>query len=287
MYEIYRVCSELASVFSASSQRRLSSRRRRPGPLAADACKRLPGARIHDKSGSYTGQANNHVRTSNRDIAAHIGVEVLFILQRSGLHGVTIASPPVASVASHDDTHFPIQPTMPGDPRRRHAAAPLTHCNSPPAAEPSVPFRDPASELKLRRPVKALSGRPSGLPATTHSCQENADAETRPEIFAATAAGRSRHPRADGERTAGPAPAACPPRPRGQPRLPLAQRRSPGSWRGPFSGPTLGSLSLASQGGQRTMTRNAAVGEGAVAGLGWQERGLPSAAARGKPRRAS
>jgi hypothetical protein len=38
---------------------------------------------------------------------------------------------------------------------------------------------------------------------------------------------------------------------------------------------------------QCTITRNAAVGEGAVAGLGWQERGLPSAAARGKPRRAS
>jgi hypothetical protein len=46
-------------------------------------------------------------------------------------------------------------------------------------------------------------------------------------------------------------------------------------------------LSLTSRGGQRTMTRNAAVGEGAVAGLGWQERGLPSAAARGKARRAS
>ena len=81
-----------------------------------------------------------------------------------------------------------------------------------------------------------------------------------------------------------------PPLPRGQrrqPRHPVVQRRSPGSWRGPFSGPTLGSLSLTSRGGQRTMTRNAAVGEGAVAGLGWQERGLPSAAARGKARRAS
>ena len=178
MYEIYRVCSELASVFSASSQRQLSSLRRRPGVWRRTRESAYREPRIHDKSDSYTGQANNHVRTSDRDIAAHIGVDVLFILQRSGLRAVTIVDPPVASVASHDNTHFPIQPTMPGDPRRKHAAASLTRCNSPPAAEPSAPFRDPASELKLRRPVKALSGRPSGLPATTYSCRENADAET-------------------------------------------------------------------------------------------------------------
>jgi len=45
---------------------------------------------------------------------------------------------------------------------------------------------------------------------------------------------------------------------------------------------------LTSQGrAQWTMMRNAAVRRGAVAGLGWQERGLSHAAARGELRRPS
>ena len=188
MYEIYRVCSELASVFAAAG----GSRRRRPGFRWRTCESAYQEPRITINRAAIPVKqitASERRMGMSRPISAwtfHLSPTFAPTRRDDRLPGCRFRGGPRRRA-------FPHATTMRGDRSRGFAATWLACRNSPPAAEHQALPRSGWRALS-RADVKALSGRPPGFTRLYALLPENADAETQPETSAATSVpGRSGH----------------------------------------------------------------------------------------------